>query len=137
MPCKRNPYPLIIAGLNPRRNPGDFAAYNKGLAKFRQSHGAAAQINPMVVDIPGVKQGTTWVFQGQEESVVYRSDLIKGTSKGSHRYEHNVGDGVKIPVLKLRYYLADKPGVEMIVTVNAKGKIISSYKKGWMDESRN
>lgn len=134
---KKNPYPLIIAGLNPSKDPQSFAGYRKGLAKFRQSHGAKAELCPIVADIPGVKKGTTWVLQGDEKSVVYSTEIVRNSKKGKDRYEHNVGEGVKIPVVKLRYYLADKPGVEMIVTVNAEtGKIISSYKKGWMDESK-
>ena len=134
---KKNPYPLLIAALNPSRTPESFAGYRKGLDRFKESHGAAAEMKPIVVDIPGVEAGGTWVLQGHEESVIYRSDLVKNTSKGSNPYEHTVGDGASIPVLKLRYYSVDSPGVEMVVTINkATGKIIPSYKNGWMDESR-
>lgn len=134
---KKNPYSLLIAALNPGIDPSSFPGYRKGVVKFQESHGAAAQMTAVVDDIPGLADGETLVLQGQEESVIYTSDIVKGTSKGQNPYEHKVGDGVSIPVIKLRYYSVDHPGVEVVVTRNkATGKIIPSYKNGWMDESR-
>ena len=90
---KKNPYPLLIAALaNPpkgfNRKDINFAA-----KKWREMFGPNAENNPpIVVDIPGVEDGSIGIIRGNPLAIEYAFRNIKGSVKPVDGHRHVEGD---------------------------------------------
>lgn len=95
---KRNPYPLLIASINPRdsgllKKYGGIFGVNtmrKAIDGFRRIHGPDAVIKPIVRNIKGLSG--ILIKRGNLERLDYDASSVKGSKLSGATYFHKSGD---------------------------------------------
>ncbi len=95
---KRNPYPLLIASINPRDSGivkkfgKTFGVKNvlKAIDGFRRIHGPDAVLKPVVKNIKGMSG--ILIKRGSMERLDYDAGSVKGSKLSGATYFHKSGD---------------------------------------------
>lgn len=113
---KKNPFPLMVIGLaNPQTTKGfsrvdiDFAA-----RKWRDMYGPKAKMNRVVVDIPGVADGSVGVVRGKPLAIEYAFSNVRDSVKPTDGHRHVEGDTGSGRI---------KPARSVIIDIVKNGKI--------------
>ena len=116
MKKKRNPYPLIIAGLanpDPAKKPSRADIDYAGRV-WRGMFGVKAEMKTTVMDIPGVEDGSVGIVRGKPVAIEYEFSKVKGSIKPDNPHRHEEGDTGSEKV---------KPADGVIVDIVKNGKI--------------